>query len=168
MITRDPAGAVLAVASSYIGLTEQGGDNCGQVVEWFLKTTGLGKGYPWCMSFVTHCGVHGLMDIEAGKTAWPLPKTAACAAAGKFAATNKVLETRPVRGDIMLLYYPKLGRFAHAGLIIGPDPAKDGAWLTYEGNTSGGGSRNGWGAFRRSRTFGPRDRFVRWSELLDR
>jgi hypothetical protein len=132
---------------------EPKGSNAGQGVEAFLKLTGLGPGHPWCAAFVAWVGhtLHG--------KAWPLPLTAACAALGEAARQKKLLMLKPQAGDIFLLYYPKLKRFAHTGFILGRGTG--GTWKTVEGNTGADGSREGWGVFERERTFGPNDRFIR-------
>lgn len=67
---------------------------------------------------------------------------------------------KPKVGDIGLLYFPKMGRFAHTFFVTDP-PDATGRWGTIEGNTSGGGSREGWGVFRQRRLFKSQDRFIR-------
>jgi hypothetical protein len=158
---------LIQVAVSYANMTEQrdrGGDNHGQVVEYFLKGCSLGPGYPWCAAFVAHCGRYAFADPATLQTKWPLPRTASCVELGKFAKAKNVLTASPQRGDLFLVYYPAKSRFAHTGIVIQVNG--DGSCLTIEGNTSGGGSREGWGVFVRTRHFTPRDRFVRWTALL--
>jgi len=47
---------VLAVAKTQLGVTEvPPGSNEGPEVEAYLKSTGVGKGNPWCMAFVHWC-----------------------------------------------------------------------------------------------------------------
>lgn len=159
---------VTAAAMATVGLNEQGGPNCGQFVETVLKFCGLGKGYPWCAAYVSYIGTKALTPV-GGKSAWPLPKTAGCAVLGDFAAKHDLLRTRPAPGDVFLVYFPKLKRFAHTGFIVGNvQELSDGRWeaTTIEGNTSDNGSREGWGTLKRQRKFGPNDRFVRWTDLL--
>jgi hypothetical protein len=160
----DPVGALLAVGCAFKGLTEVGADNHGQVVEWFLKSCDLGPGFPWCCAFVSFVGRAALTDPVTGVSAWPLPMTASCAALGAFALRKGVLVDTPERGDIGLIWYPKLGRFGHAVILL--DTPANLVGPTVEGNTSGGGSREGWGCFTRVRHFAARDRFVRWTKLL--
>ncbi len=164
MITSDPVGTVLAVGYSYVNMTEMGKDNHGQVVEYFLKGVGLGPGFPWCAAFVSHVGYYALIDPLTKLSHWPLARTASCLALGTDAAKQGVLVGTPQAGDVFLIYYPAKKRFAHTGLIIGVNP--DGSCATIEGNTSGGGSREGWGVFARQRVFADRDRFIRWATLL--
>jgi len=48
--------ALAAVAKTHIGITEQGGDNRGQMVERFQKAVdGRAMSEAWCLAFVWHC-----------------------------------------------------------------------------------------------------------------
>ena len=150
---------VLATARSLLFVREEPrNSNKGQAVEAFLKVTGLGGGYPWCAALIAWCGQ------AAFGSRWPLPLTAGCAALGTAAAQKGILTATPHVGDVFLLYYPSLGRFAHTGLITGISGP---SCHTIEGNTNDGGSRDGWGVFPRVRTFGPRDRFIHWQDILE-
>jgi hypothetical protein len=163
-MTTDPVGTFLAVCGAFQNLTEQGKDNHGQIVEWFLKFVGLDPGNPWCAAYVSYCGFHALKDPVTLKSSWPLTLTGGCAVLGEAAKKLGVLMDEPEAGDLFLLYYPKLGRFAHTGAVRSVTGTLAG--LTMEGNTSGGGSREGWGCFARERQFAARDRFIRWKNLL--
>jgi hypothetical protein len=148
---------VLAAARALRFVREEPlGSNAGQAVEAFLKLTGLGKGHPWCAAGVAYAGNAAL------GSRWPLPLTASCVALGQFAQKKKVLVTEPAVGDVFLLWLTVNGvqRFAHTGFVT----ALPGS--TSEGNTSGGGSREGWGWFERERKWKPEDRFIRWSQLV--
>jgi hypothetical protein len=120
-----------------------------------LQVTGLGPGYPWCAAFVAHVGKSAL------GAKWPLPLTAGCAVLGDFAKSRGLLVETPEVGDVFLVYFPSLKRYAHTGFVLGLNGS------TIEGNTSGGGSREGWGVFARSRAWKPQDRFIRWTRLLE-
>lgn len=145
---------VLQVARSQINVTEcPPNTNKGLKVRDYLASCHLEEGYPWCAALVRWCGVFAL------GAAWPVPAMAGCASLGDWAKKQKVLKDTPEPGDIFLMYYPSLKRFAHTGFVV----EKDGeGWATIEGNTSGEGSREGWGVFAKVRTFGPHDRFIRW------
>jgi hypothetical protein len=150
---------VLAVARGLLFVREEPkSSNSGQAVEAFQKATGNRKGEPWCASFVSYCGLVGL------GSRWPLPKTGSCAALGTAAAAKGALGDNLRVGDVFLLHFPKLGRFAHTGFIERVND--DGSCICLEGNTNDGGSREGWGCFRRTRKFGPRDAFIHWQALL--
>ena len=64
-------------------------------------------------------------------------------------------------GDCFTLYYQKLGRVGHVGLVAGEDEEY---LTTIEGNTSDGGSRDGDGVYRRKRKKSSIWTINRWSE----
>ena len=151
---------VLRVSAKSIGASEVPvGSNAGPYVERVLGVTKLGKGYPWCAAEVADTGVIALGAL------WPLPRTASCHALYEWAHKEGAIEAKPERGDVFLVWYPSLGRFAHTGFVseVG-EPC-----FTHEGNTSSGkakGSREGWLKAEKRRVFSPRDRFIRWTRLL--
>jgi uncharacterized protein (TIGR02594 family) len=58
----------MGIAKSQLGITEKTGENDGTEVEMYLKTTGLGKGNPWCGGFVNYCleeaGIDGVVPSK--------------------------------------------------------------------------------------------------------
>ncbi len=165
-MTTDPVGTYLSVCGAFRDLTEQGKDNHGQIVEWFLKFNGLAPGNPWCCAYVSYAGHFALLDHATLRSAWPLPYTGSCKALAAAAAKRGVLFDEPEVGDLAFIWYPKLNRFGHVAVIRGLPATPTLPKLTYEGNTSGGGKREGWGCFARERQFAPRDKFARWRLLL--
>ena len=154
-LTASQVHSVLASAVAEIGVTEvPPGSNAGPRVEEYLATVHLPKGNPWCAGFVAWCGV------QVMGSAWPVPRVGGCATLGDWAKKVGWRMLNPKLGDVFLLHFPKLGRFAHTGFITDV-PDASGKWGTIEGNTSGGGSREGWGVFRQRRAFGANDRFIR-------
>ena len=148
---------VLFIADTQVLVTETPANtNTGPKVEEYLKSVGLAKGNPWCAAAVAWCGVKAL------GAHWPLPLTGSCQQLYEKAKAKNLVRSSPEIGDVFLLWFPKLNRFAHTGFIEKAGP-KLYEWTTIEGNTSGAGSREGWGCFRRTRSFNPEDRFVRWS-----
>lgn len=135
------------------------GSNAGQAVEAIQKATGNRKGDPWCASDVAKCGIAAL------GLKWPLPPTGSVVRLAEFAASKGVLFDTPEPGDVFVIWFPSLNRFAHTGFVESVAAGSRQA-TTWEGNTSGGGSREGWGHFNRKRTFGEKDRFIRWRLLL--
>jgi hypothetical protein len=111
-------------------------------------------GSPWCCSFVVTC--------LAG-TDNELPVTASCQHLADAAIKKGLVvpQSEARRGDIFLLWYPSLGRYAHTGFVDSGN--MNGVIDTIEGNTNDGGSRDGWGVFERDRTLKPKDLIVRWS-----
>lgn len=144
---------------------EPKGSNSGTMVERFLKAVGLKRGDPWCAAVVADAGKRALRDPVTKKSTWPLPMTGGCAYLHSWAAQRKVLRETPQVGDVFLLWYPSKGRMAHTGIITAVLP--DGSCMTLEGNTSDGKSREGWGLLSHHRTFGAKDRFIRWTDLID-
>lgn len=164
VISLTPVDLVLRVASATVGACESPPHtNAGPYVERVLKRTGLGAGYPWCAAYVTDVGVCAL-----GKD-WPVIRSASvvqlCDWAAKANCRYVATKTPAKPGDLFCLWYPKLNRWAHVGMVTGVEP--DGKTCrTVEGNTSGAGSREGWVVAERTRVLGPRDRLIRWTEAL--
>lgn len=171
MIIRDPA-LLIAAANAFVGFTELGGDNRGQVVERFLAEVHQRPGQPWCAAFVYHVGYHSHYDQATKLSAWPLPPTASCEELAHFARLRDALRDKPQVGDVFVLFSSSLRRFAHTGIITGVDADRPGerdvhACTTIEGNTNDDGSRDGVATMRKVRTFreGDGHKFIRWTEI---
>ena len=167
-------GFLIAAATSFEGLHEEGGNNRGLMIDRFLRDVGLSAGHPWCAAFVHHVGYWSHFDPRTGSSSWPLPATASCYMLGVFAKEQKVIEEQPVDGDVFLIFRPTLGRFAHTGIIAsvieeGNTPGGS-PWFdchTIEGNSNEQGSREATSVVRIVRRFYPAvgDRFIRWAAL---
>lgn len=131
--------------------------NAGPYVERVLRICGLTKGQPWCACEVANIGTAALKEL------WPVPRTGGCQALHDWAKRRAILELAPAVGDVFLIWHPELGRFAHTGFVL---ELKGETARTHEGNTSGGGSREGWIVAHRTRRFKPEDRFIRWASLV--
>lgn len=122
---------------------EVGGNNHGPMVREFLKSVGLGEGYPWCAAFVTYC---------LRKAGWlKFPRRPAAVSGWKEWATSvKALVARPTRG--CLCYRMNSDGTGHIGFVVKDMPF---GWVaSIEGNTSSGNAgsqRDGDGVFRRIR-----------------
>ena len=159
LVTIAPIDLVLRVSAKSNGASEHPPNtNSGPYVERVQKVTGNHKGDPWCASEVADTGRTAL------GSAWPLPLTGGCQALADFAKAQGVRFLKPERGDVFLVWHPELNRFAHTGFVV--RVAIDGTCVTHEGNTSGGGSREGWLKAERTRQFKPADRFIRWVKLM--
>lgn len=145
---------VLGVAIHEIGTVESGGANRGPRVEQYLAAAHAAPGLPWCAAFVAWCGIHSGVP-------WPLAPVPGCMSLYADAKAKGCISQTPETGAVFLLWFPKLNRFAHTGFIekSGPTP---GQWVTVEGNTNPGGGREGYGVFRRTRTFPASARFIHW------
>lgn len=159
---------LIAAALALNHVTEQGGDNHGQMVELMLREVDLPAGEPWCAAYVYHVGFWSQYDPEHGYSTWPLPKTGACQLLGYFAQVHHLLESVPARGDVFLLYFPSLGRFGHTGIVLSALETLSGyLCTTIEGNSNDDGAREGWKTCIKTRLFkkGDAHRFVRWGAL---
>ncbi len=158
--------AVLAEAVSKVGLKESPkGSNSGAALEAYLKNTGFRPGNAWCDFFVTAVGRYIL-----GKN-WPLPGNGSCDTCLNFARKNGILYSTPLVGDIFLSMANQYDA-THTGFVYGGvSGGGDGDFETVEGNSNGGGSREGWCVVRRpDRVTDPSGRyftrFVRWRNLV--
>lgn len=140
---------ILLIAEARINVTEcPPNTNSGKAVEAYQATTGNRRGDAWCASFVADCGK------TAYGAVWPLPLSGYVQSLYVWADKRKLITTAPVRGSVFLIWHPELSRFAHTGFCL------DDAGATIEGNTSGGGVREGWGVFSRVRKWAAEDRFI--------
>ena len=164
---------LVAAANAFVGVSEQGGDNRGQMVEHFLRSVHLPPGQPWCAAFVHHVGHSAHYDHVTRRSTWPLPATGSCEALARAARANGVLRDEPYVGDVFLLYSRARARFIHTGIVVGVldehrvHDRDVHACVTVEGNTNDDGSRNGHTTLRKLRTFREADghKFIRWAEM---
>ncbi|HEX7828659.1 MAG TPA: CHAP domain-containing protein [Thermoanaerobaculia bacterium] len=169
-MTPSPIDEFLQVALACVGAQEVPvGSNGGFFVERCQKVTGtagLKPGAAWCASFVAMVG-----QATFGKS-WPLPLTASCAELGAFATKKNILDAAPQRGDLFVVYFDSLNRFAHVGIVV---EVKDGVTIrSVSGNTldpvrhadEGSSMREGWCVSDRPWRLAAKDRFIRWVNLL--
>lgn len=146
-------GDVLAqFAEGEVGVRENGGNNRGERVELYQRSTWLPVGaWPWCAAFVCWC-CQRLKEAAMGQLLWTRPQTAGAWDFERWAQDEKphgVRLYRPEavtqirRGDILVY------RFSHIGIAVGAE--KNGMIATVEGNTNGDGSREGDGVYRKLR-----------------
>ena len=64
---RNPIPAALALNN----ITEQGGENRGQMVELMLREVDLSPGEPWCAAYVSHIGFWSHYDPTTHISSWP-------------------------------------------------------------------------------------------------
>jgi len=143
-------------AREMVGITEQGGENRGQMVERFQKEQdGKASGEPWCAAFVFYCinVVDRMADVPPfGKTR--LHKSELVTAVwGR--SPEDLRGTVPEPGSLVVWRrYDASGRPTWAGHIgIVTQVLPDGTLMTIEGNTSadGGDPREGDGVFEKHR-----------------
>lgn len=155
------AQALITEAQRYLAAREKPiGSNRGVEVDYWIKECGLDPAgaFAWCAAFV------GQMGRQALGHRWPCPRTASVAALYKWADAGHFVEISPAVGDLFVVWHAELKRFAHVGVVTALGTGKI---ATIEGNTSGGGSREGWGVFARpARTLAVDDRCIRWTRAL--
>jgi hypothetical protein len=150
------AGAAIDAAREEIGVREEPpGSNRGGRIDEYLRGVGLDPGagsFAWCAAFVHFC--FGKAAAAAGRRN-PVVRTAGVLAHWNQAERHGATRIRPFDavarpelikpGQIFVLDY---GRgVGHMGLITA---IRTGKLVTVEGNTNGGGSREGIGVFERS------------------
>lgn len=141
--------ASMQVALAQIGVTEKTNKNDGIEVEKYLKSVGLGKGFPYCMAGQYYCYYEANKIL---KTVNPIPKTAL---ANKIfdVAQKKNRKSRyiPNKHDFIVWRTPK----AVTGHIERVIEVKKGGWVnTIAFNTTSGNygnQRDGGGVYIRKR-----------------
>jgi hypothetical protein len=143
----DPVKMFLLAALSTQGITEEGGNNAGALVEWFQSTIGEAEHEAWCLGFVQSCVAYvetygfksGLFPTEHCLTAW-----------SNSACMRPVI---PQAGDVIIYRFGDT-TMGHAAIIRGINLN---TYDTIEGNTSPlskGIEREGDGIYLKTRPFG--------------
>lgn len=145
--------AVVDAAATYVGVREATGHNDGVEVEAILHTVGLGPGYAWCGAYCYAVVIRsGSVKMPGGARAYawapswhpPARRVWQRSRGLKFTGLGP---KAPMPGDVFGVYYASMKRIGHVGIVQ--------EWgdtvITLEGNTSGGGSRDGDGVYRRRR-----------------
>lgn len=126
---------LLNIAVGELGVREATGHNDGVRVTEYLSYCGFKKGHAWCAAFVSW--VYGQAGFSEPRTVW---------SPALFPLKRCVKTALPA--DVFGIYFPSMGRIAHAGII----EKIHGDWLlTIEGNTNIQGGREGDGVYRKRR-----------------
>lgn len=158
---------VLSVEAAKQGASEVPvGSNAGPYVERVQRVTGNAKGDAWCAS---DCADTGTIALRSTGISWPLPLTGGCQELADYALKHGALVATPQRGDLWLAWHESLGRFGHVGFVLSVSP--DGMHIEVQaGNTimpgQPGNVREGWLNWIRTEPIGPKDRFIRWTLLI--
>lgn len=131
-------------AKRWVGITEQGGNNHGQLVELFQRTAGgLANGEPWCMSFAQYCiqevdksVVHALVLGCSDKKSL-LFKSEHCLTVWNKSQELKIDAPQP--GSLCIWQQGQTAS-GHVGIVVAVNA--DGSIMTIEGNTSSGDAAN--------------------------
>ncbi len=138
---------LLEVASSYVGIHEQGGNNRGPMVEEFQRAVdGTSEGEAWCMSFAQYC-------IKAAEVS---ANTDSKVAQSEHCLTvwnnspSELKSSHPEPGSLVIWRYGS-STSGHVGIVEKVN--SDGTFTTIEGNTSSGSGidREGDGVYRKQR-----------------
>lgn len=128
---------VIEFAKSQIGVREATGHNDGPIVEKYLASVGLGKGYSWCEAFCYYC---------VGQFYKPNPMVRTGGVLRQWEETKLKKSLTPVADSMFIM---DLGKgLGHTGFVT---EVKGDSILTIEGNTNNDGSREGIGVFARKR-----------------
>ncbi len=151
------------IALSYDGVREIGGNNRGPDVEMFQRSIGLSAGDPWCAAFVC-------FNIQqACKNLGVTPTFQYGGSVYKLWSRNPDLQmSEPGENCIFLLNHglSKAGvRIGHTGFCIGRNQSHTETLETMEGNTNEAGSRDGDGAYHKTREMSEFARGYGWLRI---
>lgn len=149
---------LIKVYKSQIGVREATGHNDGASVEKYLKSVGLGKGYAWCAAFVKWC----LKPFNVDDYTKITGSAASLNITSKHVYFKRHYTAEILPGDVFTLWYSSLGRIGHTGFVNGWSNKGSGLIYTVEGNTNGGGGREGDGVYLRIRNIGGVYSINRW------
>ncbi len=131
----------LKQAAKNVGVRETA-RNSGPEVDAFLAAVGLDPGHAWCAAFVYSCFRWAAASLRIDN---PCPRTAG--ALRLWEKTPSIWKfDEPMAGDVFVIDHGH--GLGHVGFV----EVVNGEVLgTVEGNTNGGGSREGDGVYRRTR-----------------
>lgn len=140
------ATAIVAAATKEIGTAEVNGSNCGPRVDIYKAATNLPphESWPWCAAFVCWCVQQALLATGKQETyGFHRPQTASAWNFENWSlAQDNTTQTKRSPGSDIQAGDIVIFTFSHIGIATGK-PDKDGMVPTIEGNTDGGGSREG-------------------------
>lgn len=136
----------LEIARSYLGTSEQGGNNRGEQVEEFLRAAKCRPGDPWCAAFVNWCAEKGAQAHNVISPLESVPLQGYVQSYFAWAREHGYVVTveQALPGDLFCLYYGNLGRYGHIGFVESVD-TKRGVFKTVEGNSNSAGTRESFG-----------------------
>lgn len=137
---------LVETAESFIGVREATGNNDGPEVEAFLRSTGLGKGYAWCVAFLTF--IYEDCGVPNPKSAWSPDWGKEKDMIWQQGMSPRYAMVTALPGDITTFWYTSKGRIAHGEMLYYMTPAKV---ITIGGNTNVAGSREGDGVYVKER-----------------
>jgi hypothetical protein len=152
----------LSVAERYVGTREHGA-NRGEQVEKFQAAAEISPGEPWCAAFVNFCAERA---AEALNVISPLESVPLQGYVPSYVSILPFVTPSEVKpGDLFVVYHADKKRYAHVGFVRSIDLTRN-TIRTVEGNSNGGGSRDGDGVYSITRVISPRIRFLRWTRTV--
>lgn len=119
------------------------GSNWGHPVEDYLLSVHLREPEPWCAAFVAWC-------LDSAHIRHTVNGSSGSAQNGHHLIYYHGTLLHPIEpGDVFTIYFPSLGRIGHTGFAH--LDLSDNQIETVEGNSNPGGSREGYGVFKRKR-----------------
>lgn len=148
LLPDDPAALLVQVARCCVGVTEQGGDNHGPLVEAFQSAVGSPMGQSWCMDFVQACIAY--VEARLGVQSPVAPGEHCLTVWERSKAICGV--SSPIPGDVIVWEHGDTQN-GHTGIIVSFDSLR---YLTIEGNTSDAAeiNREGDGVYQKFRAKG--------------
>ncbi|MBK3516717.1 CHAP domain-containing protein [Carboxylicivirga marina] len=117
--------------------------NSSPMIDTYLQSVGFDYPVPWCAAFVSWN--LNQLDVDNPNSAW----SPSFARDKDVIWRNKTRGIQPKCSDVVTFYYARLKRVGHVGFFI--KESKSGYFITIEGNTNGGGSREGDGVYMKKR-----------------
>jgi hypothetical protein len=150
-----PHVSIEAVYNSQVGVVEQPrGSNSGPEVRKYLRSVKTTVPAPWCAAFVHWClDSAGIANNITAYSPTAINKNNLVYYRGRL--------IKPITpGDVFTIYFVSMGRIGHTGFCGVQLNAT--VVQTVEGNSNDGGSREGYGVFRRKRPLHTLYSISRW------
>jgi len=135
----------LLFAQNEIGVREKG-NNAGPRVEQYLRSVGLGKGFPYCMAGQYFCFAE-YKKISGNNSSIPLLRSGSTVAVYNHAKKNTYFPDTPQKGDLIFWKYTAKP-LGHVESIISVGRA---GWVETVGFNTGNNARDGDGVERKKR-----------------
>ncbi len=130
------------------------GSNWGPDVKKYLASVNYKIPAPWCAAFVKY-------NFDQAGVKTPITAYSPTAHNSKNLVYYRGKLLKPLQaGDVFTIYFPSMGRIGHTGFA--PRMINRSIVETYEGNSNDGGSREGYGSFKRKRSLHTLYSVTRW------
>jgi hypothetical protein len=143
------------VYNSQLGVQEQPlGSNWGPQVKGYLASVKVYSPAPWCAAYVHWC-----LDSAGHKNTITAYSPSAQNKANLVYYNSQILQEIKA-GDVFTVYFIAMGRIGHTGFV--GRRINQTVIETNEGNSNPGGSREGYGVFKRKRSIHSLYSISRW------